>query len=82
MALEPVYSGRSLLLAAMSVPFYYAAQTVSLSPLLVIPLFVNSIIITLTSLVIFCFSLEIYSSKKIVFLTWLYIHSMFLHSTI
>jgi hypothetical protein len=68
MALEPVYSGRSLLLAAMSVPFYYVAQAVSLSPLLLIPLFVNSFIITLTSLVIFCFSLEIYSSRKIAFL--------------
>ena len=67
-AIEPVYSTRSLLLPAISVPFYYAAQAISLPPLLVVPLFVNSIIITLTSLVIFCFSLEIYSSKKIAFL--------------
>jgi hypothetical protein len=68
MAFEPVYSGRSLLLSAISVPFYYAALAISLPPILVIPLFVNSFIITLTSLVIFCFSLEIYSSKKIAFL--------------
>jgi hypothetical protein len=67
-SLEPVYSGRSLLLAATSVPFYYVAQAISLPPILVIPLLVNSLIISLTSLVVFCFSLEIYSSKKIAFL--------------
>ena len=67
-ALEPVYSTRSLLLPSISVPFYYAALAISLPPILVIPLLVNSFIITLTSLVIFCFSLEIYSSKKIAFL--------------
>lgn len=68
MALEPVYSSRSLLLPAMSIPFYYAALAISLPPILIIPLFVNSLIIALTSLVVFCFSLEIYSSKKIAFL--------------
>lgn len=67
-ALEPVYSSRSLLLPAISIPFYYAALAISLPPVLIIPLFVNSFIIALTSLVIFCFSLEIYSSKKIAFL--------------
>src|ERR687897_582732 len=67
-ALEPVYSTRSLLLPSISVPFYYAALAISLPPILVIPLLVNSFIITLTALVIFCFSLEIYSSKKIAFL--------------
>src|SRR5918994_2889350 len=67
-ALEPVYSTRSLLLPSISVPFYYAALAISLPPILVIPLFVNSFIITLTSLVVFCFSLEIYSSKKIAYL--------------
>jgi hypothetical protein len=68
MALEPIYSSRSLLLPAMSVPFYYAALAVSLPPILVIPLFVNSFIIALTSLIIFCFSLEIYNSRKIAFI--------------
>ncbi|HZB98469.1 MAG TPA: hypothetical protein VE226_00550 [Nitrososphaeraceae archaeon] len=67
-ALEPVYSTRSLLLPSISVPFYYAALAISLPPILAIPLLVNSFIITLTSLVIFCFSLEIYSSKRIAFL--------------
>src|ERR687897_969489 len=66
--LEPVYSTRSLLLPSISVPFYYAALAISLPPILVIPLLVNSFIITLTALVIFCFSLEIYSSKEIAFL--------------
>jgi hypothetical protein len=68
MPLEPVYSTRSLLLPAISVPFYYAAVVTSLAPTLVIPFFVNSFIIALTSLVVFCFSLELYSSKKIAFL--------------
>jgi hypothetical protein len=67
MALEPVYSSRSLLLPAISIPFYYAALSVSTPPLLVIPLFVNSFLITLTSLTVFCFSLEIYNSRKIAF---------------
>src|SRR5919109_871404 len=68
MVLEPIYSSRSLLLPAMSVPFYYAALAVSLPPILIIPVFVNSFIIALTSLVIFCFSLEIYNSRKIAFI--------------
>jgi hypothetical protein len=68
MALEPIYSSRSLLLPAMSIPFYYAALAVLLPPIFVIPLFVNSFIIALTSLVIFCFSLEIYNSRKIAFI--------------
>jgi hypothetical protein len=68
MALEPIYSSRSLLLPAISVPFYYTALAISLQPILVIPLFVNSFIIALTSLVIFCLSLEIYNSRKIAFI--------------
>ncbi len=68
MPLEPVYSTRSLLLPAISVPFYYAAVVTSLAPILLIPFLVNSFIIALTSLVVFCLSLELYSSKKIAFL--------------
>src|SRR5918992_809230 len=67
--LEPVYSSRSLLLPAIFIPFYYAALAISVPPILVIPLFVNSIIISLIALVIFCFSIEIYSSKKIAFVS-------------
>jgi hypothetical protein len=67
MPLEPVYSSRSLLLPAIFIPFYYASLAISVPPILVIPLFVNSIIIALTASVIFCFSIEIYSSRKIAF---------------
>src|SRR5207244_9394013 len=64
---KPTYNARSLLLAAIAVPFYYAAIIFSVSPITVVALFVNSMIISLTSVVIFCFSLEIYRSKKIAF---------------
>jgi hypothetical protein len=68
MPLEPVYSTRNLLLPAIVVPIYYAAIAFSLSPILVIAFFTNSMIIALTSLVIFCFSLDIYGSKRIAFI--------------
>jgi hypothetical protein len=64
---KPTYSLRSLLLAAIAVPFYYAAIIFSASPITVVALFVNPMIISLTSVVVFCFSLEIYRSKKISF---------------
>jgi hypothetical protein len=64
--LEPVYSPRSLLLPAVAVPFYYATIAFSVSsPVVVVTLFVNSLIIALSSLVIFLFSLEIYGSTRI-----------------
>jgi hypothetical protein len=62
------YTLRSLLLSAIAVPFYYAATVFSLSPVSVVGLFVNSLIISLTSLVIFCFSFEVYGSRKISFI--------------
>src|SRR5918995_319816 len=64
----PYYPPRSLLLSAIAVPFYYAATALSLSPILVIGLFVNSVLIALTSLVVFAFSVEMYGSAKIAFL--------------
>jgi hypothetical protein len=64
----PYYPPRSLLLSAIAVPFYYAATALSLSPILVIGLFVNSVLIALTSLVVFAFSVEMYGSTKIAFL--------------
>lgn len=66
--LEPVYGIRSLLLSAIAVPFYYAAIIFSVSPIAVVGLFVNSLIISLTCVVLFCFSLEIYASKNIAFI--------------
>jgi hypothetical protein len=66
--LEPVYTVRSLLLSAIAVPFYYAAIIFSASPISLVAMSVNPLLISLTCLVIFCFSSEIYASKKIAFL--------------
>lgn len=67
---QPYYAPRSLLLSAIAVPFYYAAtiSPLSVSPILVVGLLVNSVIITLISLIIFFFSLEIYGSRRIAFI--------------
>jgi hypothetical protein len=63
---QPTYTPRSLLLSAIAIPFYYSATTVLLiSPILATGLFVNSVIISLVSLVIFLFSVEMYSSKRL-----------------
>jgi hypothetical protein len=63
----PHYTNRALILAAISVPFYYVAYYLSISPVLLVA-FVNPLIITLTALVIFLFSLELYGSKRIALL--------------
>jgi hypothetical protein len=68
MRLEPVYSVRNILLPAIAIPFYYAAVFFSIPPLFIVAFFVNSLIIALTSLVIFCFSLELYGSRRIAFM--------------
>ena len=67
MPLHPVYTVRSLLLSAAAVPFYLVASFFSISPIPVIALFFNSIIISLISVVIFLFSIEIFNSKKVAF---------------
>jgi hypothetical protein len=64
----PFYAQRSLLLSAIAVPFYYAAIAFSVSPILLVAFFVNSLIIALTSLVIFCFSLDLCASRRIAFI--------------
>jgi hypothetical protein len=64
---KPEYIWRSLLPPAIAVPFYIAAPILSLSPLTGVALFTNSLIISLTCMVVFCFSLEIYESRKIAF---------------
>jgi hypothetical protein len=66
--LKPVYTVRSLLLSAIAVPLYYAALIFSVSPIAIIGILVNSLFIALTSVVIFCFSLEVHRSKKIAFI--------------
>ena len=50
MQLEPVYTLRSLFLSAVAVPFYYAAIIFSISPISLVAILVNSLIISLTSL--------------------------------
>jgi len=66
---QPFYGPRSLLLAAIAVPFYLAATTaLSISPILVTGLFVNSVIIALISLVVFLFSWKMYGSRRLAFI--------------
>ncbi len=62
---EPVFTSRSLLLPAIAVPFYFAAFLLSMDALLLVTLFVNSVIISLTGLVIFAFALDLYGSRRI-----------------
>jgi len=86
-SLEPMYTVRSLLLSAIAVPFYYAALLLSASPIPVVAILVNSLIISLTCVVVFCFSLDVYNSRKISFVLslifgvcsfiWPYITSLF-----
>jgi hypothetical protein len=63
----PIYEAHCCLLSAIAVPFYYASIIFSVPPILVVGLLVNSLILTLTSVVIFCFSLELYKSKRVAF---------------
>jgi hypothetical protein len=65
--LEPVYTLRSLFLSAVGVPFYYLALAISASPLAVIGLFVNSMLIAFTCVIVFCFSHEVYGKRWISF---------------
>jgi hypothetical protein len=65
--LEPVYTVRSLLISAVALPFYELALVLSLSPLVLVSMLTNSLLIALTSLVIFCFAVELYRSAKIGF---------------
>jgi hypothetical protein len=65
--LEPVYTVRSLLLSAAALPFYYAAVIFSASPVVTIGLFVNSLFISLTAVIIFCICIEVQRSNKIAF---------------
>jgi hypothetical protein len=65
--LEPVYTVRSVFLSAIGVPFYYLALAISAPPIVVIGLFVNSMFIALTCVIIFCFSYEVYRKRWISF---------------
>jgi hypothetical protein len=65
--LEPVYTVRSLLISAVALPFYELALVISASPYVLVSMLTNSLLIALTSMVIFCFSLDLYRSAKIGF---------------
>jgi hypothetical protein len=65
--LEPVYTVRSILLSAVGVPFYHLALALSVPPIELVGLLVNSFLISLTSLVVFCFSREVFRSNGIAF---------------
>ena len=65
--LEPVYTVRSLLISAVALPFYTLALALSVSPYILVSMFTNSFLIALTSVVIFCFAIELYRSAKIGF---------------
>jgi hypothetical protein len=64
---SPYYTHRPIMLAAVAVPFYYAAIASSLDPIELIGIFVNSLIITLIALVIFCFSFDLFKSRLVAF---------------
>jgi hypothetical protein len=64
---QPFYPPRSLMLSAIAVPFYVASTILSISPIISVGLFVNSMIIALISLIIFLFSLEMYGSRTVSF---------------
>ena len=66
--IEPVYTSRALLLPAISVPFYFLSTLLSVNAVSLIAFTVNSIIIALTGLVIFCFSLDLYGSRRLAFI--------------
>ena len=66
--IEPVYTSRTLLLPAISVPFYFLSTLLSVNPVSLIAFSVNSVIIALTSLVIFCFSMDLYGSRRLAFI--------------
>jgi len=66
--IEPVYISRALLLPSISVPFYILSILLSVNPVSLVAFSVNSIIITLTALVIFCFSLNLYGSRRLAFI--------------
>lgn len=66
--IRPDYQDKPLLISAVAIPFYYAALIFSVSAISVVGLFVNSLILSLTSVVVFCFSFEIYRSNKIAFI--------------
>ncbi|MBM2818348.1 MAG: hypothetical protein HW410_30 [Nitrosarchaeum sp.] len=77
--IQPIHSMRSLLLSIIAIPFYYLGIIFSISPITTVGLFVNSIVISLTALVIFYFITDLLKSTKIaVFLAVIFSVSTFI----
>lgn len=64
---EPVFTSRSMLLPAISVPFYFLATIIPVDAVSLVSLSVNSVIIAITGLVLFAFALDLYGSRRIAF---------------
>ena len=66
--IEPIFISRALFLPSISVPIYLLSMLLSVNPVSLVAFTVNSIIIALTALVIFCFSLDFYGSRRLAFI--------------
>src|SRR5919106_1048426 len=64
---EPVFTSRSLMLPAISVPFYFIATLIPVDAVSLVSYSVNSVIIAITGLVLFAFALDLYGSRRIAF---------------
>jgi len=81
------YVNYALFLPAIGIPFYIIADIFNQNPIHIVPYFTNALIISLTNVVVFAFTLSIYKSKKIAFVLsiflgltsfiWAYTSSMF-----
>ncbi|MEO9307222.1 MAG: hypothetical protein ABI342_02790 [Nitrososphaera sp.] len=84
--LNDVYAPYGLVLSFMAVPLYYLASLIHAEPIHFVPFFLNPIVLSLTSLVIFLTAKEIFSSYRISFILcivfgvcsfiWPYINTM------
>ena len=66
--LQPMFILASPMLSYLGVPFYIIAQAINFSPIQFTAFFLNSIILALSSTVVFAFADEIFRSKKIAFI--------------
>jgi len=66
--LQPMFILASPMLSYLGTPFYIIAQAINFSPIQFTAFFLNSIILALSSTVVFAFADEIFRSKKIAFI--------------
>ena len=82
-----MYIAAAPLLSIISIPFYFLGAIIGISETQVVPYFVNSIILALTSTTVFVFGVKMFDSKQIAFLLaiitsvcsflWAYVDSFF-----